>query len=62
MSIVPVPGGLTAIVTQEGTLFVAQCMEIDVASQGASIEASLTNLREALDLYLEGDLPTDEQD
>jgi len=46
---------LTAAVTPEGDLYVAQCLEIDVASQGASVEESLANLREALELYLEDD-------
>jgi hypothetical protein len=30
---------------------VAQCLEIDVASQGESEEEALTNLREALELH-----------
>ena len=33
-------------------MYVAQCLEVDVASQGRSVEESLDNLREALDLYL----------
>lgn len=44
---------LTAAVTQEGKLYVAQCFEVDVASQGKSIEAALKNLAEALELYFE---------
>ncbi len=42
----------TASVTSEGSLFVAQCLEIDVASQGTTEEQALANLREALELYL----------
>jgi len=34
--------------------FVAQCVEMDVASQGGTMEAALENLREALSLHLEG--------
>jgi len=43
---------LTAVVRREGEVYVAQCLEIDVASQGRSIEESLDNLREALELHL----------
>ena len=43
----------TAAVTHEGEWYVARCLEVEVASQGATIEESLANLREALELYLE---------
>jgi predicted RNase H-like HicB family nuclease len=43
----------TASVTNEDKLFVAQCLEVDVASQGATEDEALANLREALELYLE---------
>ncbi len=43
----------TAAVTQEKQLFVAQCLEVDVASQGETMDAALANLREALELHLE---------
>ena len=41
----------TASITQEGDWFVAQCLEVDVASQGESEETALTNLGEALMLH-----------
>ena len=44
---------LTAAVWQEEDLFVAQCLEADVASQGASEAEALANLQEALELYFE---------
>lgn len=44
----------TAAITSEGSLYVAQCLEVDVASQGHTEEEALENLREALELYLEG--------
>lgn len=44
---------LQAVITQEGSGFVAQCLEVDVASQGDSIEEALLNLREALELFFE---------
>ncbi len=44
---------LSAVVHREGGWFVAWCPELDVASQGRSIEESVANLREALELRLE---------
>ena len=44
---------LTAIIDREGEGFVALCPELDVASQGASIEEARTNLAEALALFFE---------
>lgn len=43
---------LTAAVHQEEDWYIAQCLEVDVASQGQSIEEALSNLREAVELYL----------
>lgn len=43
----------TAIVEKEGNRFVALCPELDVASQGDSVEQSIVNLREAVELFLE---------
>jgi predicted RNase H-like HicB family nuclease len=48
----------TASVWQEDDLFVAQCLEVDVASQGESEAEALANLREALELYFEPPAPT----
>jgi predicted RNase H-like HicB family nuclease len=39
---------LTAIVQAEGTGFVSLCPELDIASQGDSIEEARDNLREAV--------------
>ena len=44
----------TAAITREGDLFVAHCLEIEIASQGSSVEAARTNLRKALELYFGG--------
>ncbi len=43
----------TASLSREGDWFVAQCLEVDVASQGESEEDSLANLNEALEPYFE---------
>lgn len=44
---------LTAAVAQEDDAYVATCLEVNVASQGATIEEALANLKEALELYFE---------
>ena len=44
---------LTAVIHQEGDLFVAQCPEVGTASQGYTIEEAVNNLKEATELYLE---------
>ena len=43
----------TAIIHREEDMFVAECPEVGTASQGATIEEALANLREATQLYLE---------
>ncbi|MEV6342315.1 type II toxin-antitoxin system HicB family antitoxin [Actinoplanes sp. NPDC051851] len=43
---------LTAAVHQEEEWYVARCLELDVASQGESLDEAMTNLREAVELYL----------
>jgi len=44
---------LTAIIEREGSLFVARCVELDIASQGGSGAAALSNLKEAVSFFLE---------
>ena len=44
---------LTAIIEREGDGYVALCPELDIASQGNSIEEARENLREALELFFE---------
>ena len=48
----------TASVTKEGSWYVSQCLEVDVASQGETEAEALNNLREALELYFEPPRPT----
>ena len=43
----------TAILEKEDDLFVALCPELDVASQGATVEEATANLKEAVELFLE---------
>jgi len=44
---------LTAVVEKEGDGYVALCPEVDVASQGDTIEGAKANLQEALELFFE---------
>jgi predicted RNase H-like HicB family nuclease len=44
---------LTGIIEREGNGYVALCPELDIASQGESIEEARRNLLEALELFFE---------
>lgn len=44
---------LTAIISREDDWYVALCPEVDIASQGKSVEEARDNLREALELFVE---------
>jgi predicted RNase H-like HicB family nuclease len=44
---------LTAVIEREGDGFVSFCPELDVASQGDTIEEARANLVEAVDLFFE---------
>ena len=42
----------TAVLHKEDDWYVSLCPELDIASQGPSIEESLANLKEAVELFL----------
>lgn len=42
---------LTAFIEREGNGYVSLCPELDIASQGDSIEEARENLKEALELF-----------
>jgi predicted RNase H-like HicB family nuclease len=44
---------LTAIIEREGSGYVSLCPEVDIASQGDTIEEARDNLQEALELFFE---------
>ncbi len=44
---------LTAIIERDGDGYVALCPELDIASQGESVESARMNLSEALELFFE---------
>lgn len=43
----------TAIIEKDNNQFVALCPELDIASQGATVEEARINLKEALELFFE---------
>jgi predicted RNase H-like HicB family nuclease len=44
---------LHTVIEKEGDLYSAICLELNVASQGKTIDEAKANLREAVELYLE---------
>lgn len=44
---------MTAIIEREGDGYVSLCPELDIASQGATVEEARDNLKEALELFFE---------
>lgn len=50
-----------AMLQREGDAYVALCPELDVASQGDTVEQARTNLQEAVELLLETASPTEIQ-
>ena len=46
---------LKYIIYKEGKHFVSQCLNVDIASFGDTVEEAAANLKEALDLYFEDD-------
>jgi len=44
---------LMAIIEREGDGYVALCPEVDIASQGSTVEEARANLKEALELFFE---------
>jgi predicted RNase H-like HicB family nuclease len=39
--------------------YVAECLEVAVVTQGATLDETVANLREAVQLHLEGENPAD---
>ncbi len=54
----------SAVITKEDKWYVALCPELDIASQGRTVEKALSNLKAALELYLADEdvkLPTNQE-
>ena len=43
------------ILWQEGKYYIAQCLNIEVSSFGETVDEAIRNLKEAVELYLEGE-------
>ncbi|MGB9132397.1 MAG: type II toxin-antitoxin system HicB family antitoxin, partial [Methanosarcina sp.] len=43
----------SAVIQKEGKWYVSWCPELDIASQGETIEEAIESLKEAIELYLE---------
>lgn len=56
---------LTVYIHKGEKKYVAECLEIDVVSQGDTVDGAMKNVKEAIELYFEGekkeelDLPTE---
>jgi predicted RNase H-like HicB family nuclease len=53
---------VTAVIEREGDSYVAFCPELDIASQGRTIEEARGNLQEALALFMETASPEEVAD
>jgi predicted RNase H-like HicB family nuclease len=43
----------SAVITKEDSDYIARCPELGVTSQGHDVESARSNLREAIELYIE---------
>jgi len=53
------PFQLTAVIEREDDWYVATCPEVDVVSQGKTIEDARSNLLEAVELFFEAASPSE---
>lgn len=51
------PQKVRYVVYEQDGAFVAQCLDVDVASEGDTEEDAVANLREALELYFDAEAP-----
>jgi len=51
------PRQFTAIIEREDDAYVAFCPELDIASQGKTVEEARLNLKEAIELFFESASP-----
>jgi len=50
---------LTAFIEREGNSYFSLCPQLDIASQGATVQEARENLREALELFFEAASPSE---
>jgi len=53
---------VTAVIEREGDAYVALCPELDIASQGDTVDDARRNLIEALELFFETASPKEVQE
>ena len=44
------------VIWQEGKYYVAQCLNVDVSSFGETIDEAAKNIKEAVELFFEGEM------
>ena len=59
---IKLPRQFTAIIERDGDGFTSLCPQLDIASQGSTVEEARTNLIEALELFFEVADPAEIQD
>jgi predicted RNase H-like HicB family nuclease len=50
---------IKAFIHKGDTLYIAECLELNVVTQGKTIDETIANLQEAVKLHLEGEDPAD---
>jgi predicted RNase H-like HicB family nuclease len=50
---------IKAFIHRGETQYVAECLEISVVTQGKTLDETIANLQEAVELHLEGEDPAD---
>ena len=61
MNSVPLKQQFTAIIERENDGYVSLCPELDIASQGSTIEEAKQNIAEAIELFFEVAEPSEIQ-
>lgn len=55
----PLQHTIKAVIRKGDEFYVAECLEINVVTQGRTLDETIANLQEAVTLHLEGEDPTD---
>ena len=50
---------IKAYISKGAKFYVAECLEIGVVTQGKTVDETVSNLQEAVSLFLEGENPAD---
>ena len=55
----PLQRNINAVIKEYDGYFVARCMEISVITDGSTLDETLSNLREAIELHLDDEDPAE---